>query len=137
MTVLVVTDVWKTTPFVALIVLAGLQSVPASVVDAARIDGASPWRILWHIVLPLARPACLVALAFRTVQALGAFDLPYVLTGGGPGGSTETLSLYAYRSFYRYLDFGYGAAVAVQGAGMALLLFAVILRLSRRAGEAT
>lgn len=136
MAAMVVADVWKTTPFVALVVLAGLQGIPASVLDAARIDGASPARTLWHVVLPLIRPACLVALAFRAAQAFGAFDLPYVMTGGGPGGATETVSLYAYRSFYRYLDFGYGAALAVQGAALALLLFAAILWLSRRAGEA-
>jgi len=113
MAAMVVADVWKTTPFVALVVLAGLQAIPRSTLDAARIDGASPAQILWRIVLPLIRPACLVALAFRVAQGFGAFDLPYVMTGGGPGGSTETVSLYAYRSFYRYLDFGYGAATAV------------------------
>lgn len=137
MVAMVVADVWKTTPFVALVVLAGLQGIPRSVIDAARVDGASPAAILWHVVLPLARPACLVALAFRTAQAFGAFDLPYVMTGGGPGGGTETVSLYAYRSFYRYLDFGYGAALAVVGAGLALAGFALLLRLSRRAGEAS
>ncbi len=136
MAAMVAVDVWKTTPFVTLIVLAGMQGVPPSVIDAARIDGASSAQIFWRVVAPLIRPACLVALAFRVAQAMGAFDLPYVMTGGGPGGSTETISLYAYRCFYRYLDFSYGAALAVQGAGTALLLFAVILRLSRRAGEA-
>jgi multiple sugar transport system permease protein len=135
MAAMVVADVWKTTPFVALVVLAGLQGIPRSVLDAARLDGASPAAVLWHVVLPLVRPACLVALAFRSAQAIGAFDLPYVLTGGGPGGATETVSLYAYRSFYRYLDFGYGAAMAVQGAALALLLFALVLWLARRAGQ--
>ncbi|TMQ74293.1 MAG: sugar ABC transporter permease [Candidatus Eisenbacteria bacterium] len=136
MAAMVVADVWKTTPFVALVVLAGLQGIPRSTLDAARIDGATPSQLLWRVVLPLIRPACLVALAFRVAQGFGAFDLPYVMTGGGPGGSTETVSLYAYRSFYRYLDFGYGAATAVEGAGMALLLFAAILWLSSRAREA-
>src|SRR5262249_46139835 len=113
----------------------GLQGIPRSVLDAARVDGASSGQVLWRVVLPLVRPACLVALAFRAAQAFGAFDLPYVLTGGGPGGGTETIALYAYRSFYRYLDFGYGAALAVQGSLLALLAFAVILRLSLRTGE--
>jgi multiple sugar transport system permease protein len=135
MAAMVVADVWKTTPFVALVVLAGLQGIPRSTFDAARIDGASSVQMLRRVVLPLIRPACLVALAFRVAQGFGAFDLPYVMTGGGPGGSTETISLYAYRSFYRYLDFGYGAAIAVEGASMALLLFAAILWLSRRARE--
>src|SRR4029077_3411586 len=131
MAAMVLADVWKTTPFVALVVLAGLQGIPRAAIDAARVEGASATQILWHVVLPLIRPACLVALAFRVAHAFGAFDLPYVMTGGGPGGGTETISLFAYRSFYRYLDFGYGAAIAVQGAAMALLLFALILRLSR------
>jgi len=135
MAAMVVADVWKTTPFAALVVLAGLQGIPRSTLDAARVDGASPAQILWRVVLPLLRPACLVALAFRVAQGFGAFDLPYVMTGGGPGGSTETVSLYAYRSFYRYLDFGFGAATAVEGAGMALLLFAAILWLSGRTRE--
>jgi multiple sugar transport system permease protein len=129
---LIVTDVWKTTPFVALVVLAGLQGVPASVLEAARLDGASTWGIFWRIELPLIAPSCLVALGFRAAQALAAFDLPYVMTGGGPGGATETLSLYAYRCFYRYLDFGSGAAMALQGTALALLVLAAILRLARR-----
>lgn len=134
MAAMVVADVWKTTPFVALVVLAGLQSIPSSVTEAARVDGASSPRILWHVVLPLVRPACLVALVFRGLQAMGAFDVPYVMTGGGPGGSTETISLYAYRSFYRYLDFGYGAAIAVQGTlvtALALIPIAFLVRRGR------
>lgn len=134
MAAMVVADVWKTTPFVALVVLAGLQGIPRQVIESARLDGASGPAVLWHVVLPLVRPAILVAVAFRAAQAFGAFDLPYVLTGGGPGGATETVSLYAYRAFYRYLDFGYAAAIAIQGAAMALLLFALVSWLSRRAG---
>jgi len=134
MAAMIVADVWKTTPFVALVVLAGLQSIPSSVIEAARVEGATSARILWHVVLPLVRPACLVALAFRGLQAMGAFDVPYVMTGGGPGGSTETISLYAYRSFYRYLDFGYGAAIAVQGALLAALVLLPIIRFARRPG---
>jgi len=135
MAAMIVVDVWKTTPFVALVVLAGLQGIPDSVVDAARVDGASSPAILWHVVLPLLKPACLVALAFRAAQAFGVFDLPYVLTGGGPGGRTETVTLYAYRCFYRYLDFGYGAAIALLATALALVLFAVLLGLARRATE--
>jgi multiple sugar transport system permease protein len=135
MAAMVVADVWKTTPFVALVVLAGLQGVPRSTLEAARLDGATEWQVLSRIVLPLAAPACLVALAFRLGQALGAFDLPYVLTGGGPGGATETASLYAYRCFYRYLDFGYGSALAIEGAVLGLGAFLAVLALARRAGS--
>jgi multiple sugar transport system permease protein len=116
MAALVVADVWKTTPFVTLVVLAGLQGVPAEVLEAARLDGLSAAQRLRRVVLPLLVPTLLVALAFRVVQAYGAFDLVYVLTGGGPGGSTETVSLYAFQNVFRYLDFGYGGAVATQAA---------------------
>jgi multiple sugar transport system permease protein len=121
---LVIADVWKTSPFVMLIALAGLQTIPPQVLEAARLDGLSPVRRLRRIVLPLLAPVLLVALAFRAVQAYGAFDLVYVMTGGGPGGSTETISLYAYNNYFRYLDFGYGSAIAVMGA---LLLAATAL----------
>jgi len=132
MAAMVVADVWKTTPFVMLIVLAGLQSIPESVLEAARVDGLSAWQRLTRIVLPLLTPSLLVALAFRTVQAYGAFDLPYVLTGGGPGGATETVSFYAYQNDFRYLDFGYGSTVAVQGVLLVTLLVGALLALAGR-----
>jgi multiple sugar transport system permease protein len=116
MAALVVADVWTTTPFVTLVVLAGLQGIPSDVLEAARLDGLSALQRLRRVVLPLLVPTLLVAVAFRVVQAYGAFDLIYVLTGGGPGGSTETVSLYAYQNVFRYLDFGYGSAVATQAA---------------------
>ena len=129
MVALVVADVWKTTPFVALIVLAGLQGIPESVLEAARVDGLSAVQRLRCVVLPLLAPSLLVALTFRTIQSFAAFDLPYVMTGGGPGGATETVSLYAYQSDFRYLDFGYGSAIAVQGIVLAALLALGLLRL--------
>ncbi len=131
MAVLVVADVWKTTPFVALVVLAGLQSIPESALEAARVDGLSAWQRFWFVVLPLLTPALLVAVVFRAVQAYGAFDLVYVMTGGGPGGSTETVSLYAFQQYFRYLDFGYGSAVATQGVLFALVPLLLLLRLAR------
>ncbi len=130
MLALVIADVWKTTPFVALIVLAGLQGIPEQVLEAARVDGLSAGQRLRRVVLPLLAPSLLVALAFRTVQAYGAFDLPYVMTGGGPGGATETVALYAYQNYFRYLEFGYGSAVAVQGALLAALLVAAMMSLA-------
>lgn len=129
---LVVADAWKTTPFVALILLAGLQGIPREVLEAARVDGAGPWQRFRRITLPLLLPSLVVATLFRSIQAWGAFDLVYVMTGGGPGGSTETLSLYAFQSWFRYLDFGYGAAVAVQGMLVALLLAAAVVTLASR-----
>jgi multiple sugar transport system permease protein len=135
MVAMVAADVWKTSPFVMLIVLAGLQGIPDQVLEAARVDGLSSWQRLRRVVLPLLVPSLLVALAFRAVQAYGAFDLPYVMTGGGPGGATETVSLYAYQNYFRYLDFGYGSALAMQGATIAALLALATIRLSGARGR--
>jgi multiple sugar transport system permease protein len=134
MAAIVLAEVWKTTPFVAVVVLAGLQGIPGPVLEAARVDGLTAYRRLRHVVLPLAAPSILVAVVFRAVQAWGAFDPVYVMTGGGPGGSTETVSLYAYQNYFRYLDFGYGSALAVQAVALGLLL-AFLARRAVAAGE--
>jgi ABC-type sugar transport system permease subunit len=110
---LIFADVWKTTPFVALLLLAGLQNIDAALYEAARIDGAGPWRQFIHVTLPLLRPALLVALIFRTLDAVRVFDLVYVLTGGGPGTATEPLALYTFHVLFQRLRFGYGAALSV------------------------
>ncbi|HSD53612.1 MAG TPA: sugar ABC transporter permease [Burkholderiales bacterium] len=106
-------DVWKSTPFVALLLLAGLQGVPRDLYRAAAIDGASAWTAFRRITLPLLAPVILVATVFRTIDALRVFDSIYVLTGGGPANGTETLSIYAYKVLFQTLDFGYGSALAV------------------------
>jgi multiple sugar transport system permease protein len=106
-------DVWKTTPFVALLLLAGLQSIPGDLYRAAAVDGASPARTFFTITLPLLRPTILVTLVFRTLDALRVFDAVYVLTDGGPANTTETLSIYAYKTLMRMGDFGYGSTLAV------------------------
>jgi ABC-type sugar transport system permease subunit len=106
-------DVWKTTPFVAILLLAGLQSIDPALDEAARIDGAGAWRRFVTITLPLLRPAIVVAAAFRVLDALRLFDVAYVLTGGGPGTATETLSLYAFTALMQRLRFGYGSALSV------------------------
>ncbi len=109
----ILADTWKETPFVALLLLAGLQGIDPSLYEAARIDGASPWRQFRHVTLPLLVPAILVALIFRTMNAFRVFDLIYVLTGGGPGTATEPISLYTYNSLMHNLRFGYGSALSV------------------------
>jgi ABC-type sugar transport system permease subunit len=109
----VLADVWKTTPFVALLLLAGLQNIDASLYEAARIDGASPWRQFRYVTLPLLKPAILVALIFRTLDAFRVFDLIYALTGGGPGTSTEPIALYTFNTLLQNLQFGYGSALSV------------------------
>jgi ABC-type sugar transport system permease subunit len=109
----ILSDVWKTTPFVALLLLAGLQNIDSSLYEAARIDGASAWRQFRHVTLPLLRPAILVALIFRTLDAFRVFDLVYALTGGGPGTSTEPIALYTFNALLQNLQFGYGSALSV------------------------
>jgi multiple sugar transport system permease protein len=106
-------DVWKTTPFVSILLLAGLQSIPEDLYEAYALDGATAWQSFRNITLPLLMPQILIALLFRFAQAFGAFDLIQVLTAGGPAGATETISLYIYSTVMRYLDFGYGATLVV------------------------
>jgi len=110
---IVAADVWKTTPFVAVLLLAGLQNVDPALREAARLDGASAWQELRGVVLPLLRPALVVAAVFRGLDALRVFDLIYVLTGGGPGTATEPLSLAAFSVLLEDLRFGYGSALSV------------------------
>jgi len=113
MVALVIADVWKTTPFISIILLAGLQSIPEDIYEAHSIDGANAWQSFYQITLPLLMPQILIALLFRFAQSFGIFDLVQVMTGGGPAGATETVSIYIYSTVMRYLDFGYGAALVV------------------------
>jgi multiple sugar transport system permease protein len=111
MATLVIADVWKTAPFMALLILAGLQLIPEDVYDAAKVDGATAWQRFARITLPLLRPAILVALLFRTLDALRVFDLPFALTNGANG--TTTLSLHAYNELTKDRLTGEGSALAV------------------------
>lgn len=104
-------DIWKTTPFVALLLLAGLQVIPQELYEAARVDGASAWRQFWRITLPLLRPAILVALIFRTLDALRVFDIFYVLFGNRP--DTQTMAIFAQDTIVGTGDVGYGSAACV------------------------
>ena len=127
----IVMDVWKSTPFVILLLLAGLQNIPRELYCAARLDGASAWTQFRAITLPLLAPLIWVVLIFRTIDAFRVFDTIYVLTGGGPANSTETLSIYAYKILFQQLEFGYGSAVAVIAmlcVGAAALLYARLMR---------
>lgn len=104
---------WKTSSFVALVLLAGLQTIPRSLYEAAEVDGATRWQQFWQITLPMLRPAIIVALIFRTITAIQNFDIPYAMTGGGPGHATETLAMYIHKTTVDFLDLGYGSALAV------------------------
>ena len=134
----VLADVWKTTPFVALLLLAGLQSIPIELEENLVLEGARPGQILRRLTLPLLKPWISLALLFRLAQALGVFDLVQVLTRGGPAGSTESLALYAYLNAMRFLDFGYSATVVIATFLLLLLLTAMgWLLLVRRPLEAS
>ncbi|MGZ4268196.1 MAG: carbohydrate ABC transporter permease [Solirubrobacteraceae bacterium] len=109
--IIIIADVWKTAPFMALLILAGLQVIPGEIYEAAKVDGASGWQRFVRITLPLLTPAILVALIFRTLDALRIFDLPYVLTGGQNG--TSTLSTIAQEAFATNRIYGLGSAMAV------------------------
>jgi multiple sugar transport system permease protein len=106
-------DVWKTTPFVAILLMAGLQIIPGDLYQSARIDGAGNWAMFRRITLPLLKPVILVVLIFRTLDAFRVFDAIYVLTGGGPANTSETLSIYAYKVLFQTLQFGYGSTLSV------------------------
>jgi multiple sugar transport system permease protein len=123
---LVFADVWKTTPFMMIILLAGLQSIPRDLLEAIAIDGAGAWQRFRLITLPLLMPSILLAILFRAIQSFGVFDLVYVMTGGGPGGATETVGVYTFNTFLRYLDFGYGAALVVTTVAIMAILAAMI-----------
>jgi ABC-type sugar transport system permease subunit len=131
--VIFIADAWKNVPFVAIILLAGLQVIPSEVYEAARVDGATGWQSFRRMTLPLLKPAIMVALIFRTLQAFLVFDVIYILTGGGPGTSTETLSFVNYQTFIVNTDFGYGGAISVMLVVITLAVAAVYVRVLRPA----
>ncbi|HKP11968.1 MAG TPA: sugar ABC transporter permease [Blastocatellia bacterium] len=125
-------DVWQWTPFVFLVLLAGLQAIPQEPYEAARMDGSSAWQTFRFITLPLLRPAMLIALLLRTMDLLRVFDQIFILTEGGPGFATETISLYIYRAAFRFFDFGYAAAMSFVLLIITNLISAGYIRLLQR-----
>ena len=124
--VMIIADVWKTAPFMALLLLAGLQVIPGEIYEAAKVDGATAWQRFVRITLPLLKPALLVALIFRTLDALRIFDLPFVLTKGAHG--TNTLSLISYETFQTNRILGLGAALAVLTFVIVMIVSFVYIR---------
>ena len=110
---IILADVWKTTPYMALLLLAGLQTIPQSLYEASSVDGANRFQQFWSITLPLLKSSILVALLFRTLDAFRVFDLIYVLTGGGPANATESISVYAYKTLFAQQNFGEGSVLSV------------------------
>jgi multiple sugar transport system permease protein len=125
---LMIADIWKTTPFVAIIVLAGLVMLPGDIYEAAEVDGSSGWSTFWRITVPLLRPTLSLAVLFRVLQAFGLFDLPFVMTNGGPGTATTSLAILGWKAIFQNLDFGTGAAVATTTALLVLLGCLISLR---------
>jgi len=134
MTSVIVADVWKTTPFVAIILLAGLKSIPRQYYEAAELDGAGHWAVFRSVTLPLLKPFIAVAVLFRAMDAFRIFDLIWVLTGGASG--TETLSVYIYRVLFRYADLGYGSAMTVALFIIVFLLSLSLIRFMRVSEDA-
>ncbi|MCY0096858.1 carbohydrate ABC transporter permease [Hoeflea ulvae] len=128
----ILVDVWHWTPFCFLLLLAALESLPQDIYEAARIDGSSPWQALRFITLPLMLPAIAVTFIFRMILALKVFDEVYLLTGGGPGTSTEVVSFTIYRRFFTEDRPGYGAAISIITFATVAILIFVAGRISRR-----
>ena len=135
MAAICLTIIWKTSSFMALIILAGLQTIPRSLYEAANVDGAGRLRQFFEITLPLLKPSIIVALIFRTITALQTFDIPYTMTAGGPGNSTSTLAMYIHMNTVSFLDLGYGSALAVVMFFLSMLVTAVYLRMIRTKGQ--
>jgi multiple sugar transport system permease protein/N,N'-diacetylchitobiose transport system permease protein len=131
----ILADVWKTTPLVAILLLAALQSVDRELVEVARVDGASSLQALRLILLPLVTPVILIVLVLRSMEAFKVFDIVWVMTGGGPANATQTVAIYAYRTAYQGYDFGRGAALGYLIALAIMALAAVYLRLLGRIGR--
>lgn len=133
---LVMVETWQWTPLVMLIVLGGLASLPTDPYEAALLDGATGPQCFRHITLPLLWPFIMVALVLRTVDALKTFDTIFVITGGGPGTSSETLNLFLYAQAFAYYDIGYASAIVVVFFALILLVTLMLLRLRRDTGVA-
>jgi ABC-type sugar transport system permease subunit len=128
----ILADVWKNTSIVVFFILAGLQTIPEDVYEAARIDGASAWRAFWRITLPLLAPSVAVVLILRTIEAFKVFDIIYVMTGGGPASGTQTVAFYTYLQAFSNQLFGYGAALAYLIVLAVFALAMVYLRILRQ-----
>lgn len=128
----IIVDVWNTTSFVALLLLAGLQALPEEPFEAARIDGASWWQVFRHLTLPLLRPTILVALLWRIIDTFRIFDVVYLLTAGGPARASETVSIYVYRYGFQTFNLGFASAASYMMILIMLIMAAILARLIGR-----
>jgi len=131
----ILVDVWEWTPFFFLLLSAGLQAIPTEPIEAARVDGAGYWRTLLDVILPLLKPTILLALLLRSMDLLRIFDQIFILTQGGPGSATETISLYIYRTAFRFSNFGYAAAMSFIALMITMLAARGLMRLMKVSGQ--
>lgn len=129
---ILMTDVWQWTPFLMLIVLAGLQSIPLDLYEAAEVDGASSWQTFWGITVPLLLPVIVIGILIRAMDSFKLFDIVYLVTGGGPGNVTETISFYTYLQGFKFFSLGYTAAMAFIQLIIITLIAQVFLRFQKR-----
>ncbi len=129
---IVLIDVWQWTPFMLLLLLAGLESLPVEPFEAARVDGASGWALVRHITIPLMRPVILAAVIIRMLDAFKVFEYVYAITQGGPGEQTEVIQFHIYRVGFRYFEMGEAAAMGYTLIGITLVLVAVLFYILRR-----
>lgn len=135
MLVVIGTDIWLWTPWFALILLAGLRSLPPEPREAAMMDGASAWQVFRNVTLPLLRPVLMVCIVIRTIDAFRVFDIVWTITTGGPARSTETFSLYAYQQAFVFLNFDLGSAASIIGAVVIMVVGAILYRVLTRLVE--
>ena len=129
------TDIWQWTPFLMVIVLAGLQSISPELYEAATVDGGSPWQIFWRITVPLLLPVVVIGLLIRIMDCFKLFAIIYLVTGGGPGNVTETISFYTYLQGFKFFSLGYTAAMAFLQLVVIILIAQLFLRLLKRQRE--
>lgn len=129
---LIITNVWKTTPLLTLIIVSGLQTIPHDLYESSDIDGGNSLQKYFYITLPMIKPFILIGLIFTTLQTINVIDIVYTMTGGGPGEATEIFTLYNYKVFFQYLDFGIGGAMAVVGVALISVLIAFYARGMRK-----
>ena len=132
---LMIIDIWEWTPFMMLIMLAGLTAMPQEPIEAAHLDGANAWQVLWHVQLSFLRPLIVFAVMFRAIEASKVFDTIYILTGGGPGNATETIAVFAFRTTFIKWDLGYGAAICLVLAFFSLVVAALFFKVTSRVQE--
>lgn len=128
-------NIWKETPYVVLLSLAALSNISAEIYESAKMDGANAWKTFWSITLPIMKPVILILAITKTIWAIQTFELVYILTGGGPAGGTELLSYFIYKTTFKFLQFGYGSAMAYMITLITFILSIIYIKFLSKEGE--